>query len=117
VARPNLDVLRKAVTRVDAGSYGGYHPRMKVGTKELKNRLSHYLRLVREGEHVQVTDHGTVVAEIRAAREAVNSDEACLQALEQEGIGTRGKRRLADFEPVPSRAKKRLSEIVIEDRD
>jgi antitoxin (DNA-binding transcriptional repressor) of toxin-antitoxin stability system len=90
---------------------------MKVGTKELKNRLSHYLRLVREGEHVQVTDHGTVVAEIRAARVAVSSDEACLQALEQEGIAMKGKKRLTDIVPVPGRSKKRLSEIVIEDRD
>jgi len=36
-----------------------------VGIRELKNRLSEYLRLVRAGELVQVTDRGTVVAEIR----------------------------------------------------
>ncbi len=36
-----------------------------VGIRELKNRLSEYLRLVRAGEMVQVTDRGTVVAEIR----------------------------------------------------
>ena len=35
-----------------------------VGIRELKNRLSEYLRLVRAGEMVQVTDRGTVVAEI-----------------------------------------------------
>lgn len=39
---------------------------MTVGIRELKNRLSEYLRLVRSGELVQVTDRGTVVAEIRA---------------------------------------------------
>ena len=37
---------------------------MTVGIRELKNRLSEYLRLVRAGEMVQVTDRGTVVAEI-----------------------------------------------------
>ena len=37
-----------------------------VGIRELKNRLSEYLRLVRAGELVQVTDRGTVVAEIRS---------------------------------------------------
>ena len=37
-----------------------------VGIRELKNRLSEYLRLVRTGELVQVTDRGTVVAEIQA---------------------------------------------------
>ena len=35
-----------------------------VGLRELKNRLSEYVRLVRAGEHVQVTDRGQVVAEL-----------------------------------------------------
>ncbi len=40
-----------------------------VGIRELKNRLSEYLRLVRRGERVLVTDRGEVVAEIhRPAR-------------------------------------------------
>jgi len=37
-----------------------------VGIRELKNRLSEYLRAVREGECVYVTDRGQVVAELRA---------------------------------------------------
>lgn len=36
-----------------------------VGIRELKNHLSRYLRLVREGETVQVTDRGQVVAELK----------------------------------------------------
>jgi antitoxin (DNA-binding transcriptional repressor) of toxin-antitoxin stability system len=36
-----------------------------VGVRELKNRLSEYLREVRLGTTVLVTDRGTVVAEIR----------------------------------------------------
>ena len=36
-----------------------------VGIRELKNKLSEYLRLVRAGEEVLVTDRGDVVAEIR----------------------------------------------------
>ncbi|MBI3983100.1 MAG: type II toxin-antitoxin system prevent-host-death family antitoxin [Gemmatimonadetes bacterium] len=36
-----------------------------VGVRELKNRLSEYLRVVRGGEHVLVTDRGRVIAEIR----------------------------------------------------
>jgi antitoxin (DNA-binding transcriptional repressor) of toxin-antitoxin stability system len=38
----------------------------EVGIRELKNRLSEYIRLVREGEVVMVTDRGEVVAELRA---------------------------------------------------
>jgi antitoxin (DNA-binding transcriptional repressor) of toxin-antitoxin stability system len=90
---------------------------MKVGTKELKNRLSHYLRLVQHGETVQVTDRGAVVAELRVAREASSLDDACLQALEQDGVVTVGsKKTLAVFEPVTPRVTRRLSEMVIEDR-
>jgi antitoxin (DNA-binding transcriptional repressor) of toxin-antitoxin stability system len=36
-----------------------------VGIRELKNKLSEYLRLVGAGEEILVTDHGRVVAEIR----------------------------------------------------
>ena len=36
-----------------------------VGIRELKNRLSEYLRMVRRGEAILVTDRGDVVAELR----------------------------------------------------
>jgi antitoxin (DNA-binding transcriptional repressor) of toxin-antitoxin stability system len=36
-----------------------------VGIRELKNRLSEYLRQVRRGEEILVTDRGVVVAELR----------------------------------------------------
>ena len=41
-------------------------PAMKaVGVRELKSRLSEYLRLVRKGELILITDRGEVVAELR----------------------------------------------------
>ena len=45
-------------------------PMKEVGIRELKNRLSEYIRLVREGEVVMVTDRGEVVAELRAPQVA-----------------------------------------------
>lgn len=36
-----------------------------VGIRELKAKLSQYIRLVEAGESVLVTDRGTVVAELR----------------------------------------------------
>lgn len=36
-----------------------------VGIRELKSRLSEYLRRVRAGEAILVTDRGEVIAEIR----------------------------------------------------
>ena len=38
---------------------------ISVGVHELKNRLSEYLRMVRRGEKVLVTDRGDPVAELR----------------------------------------------------
>ena len=35
-----------------------------MGVRELKNRLSEVVRAVKAGEHVLVTDRGTVVAEL-----------------------------------------------------
>jgi antitoxin (DNA-binding transcriptional repressor) of toxin-antitoxin stability system len=37
----------------------------QVGIRELKDHLSEYVRLARDGEVVQVTDRGAVVVEIR----------------------------------------------------
>jgi prevent-host-death family protein len=36
-----------------------------VGVRELKDRLSEYLRMARSGEEVIVTDRGEVIAELR----------------------------------------------------
>ena len=36
-----------------------------VGVRELQNRLSEYLRMVRAGEEILVTDCGRAVAELR----------------------------------------------------
>ena len=35
-----------------------------IGIRELKNRLSEVVRAVNAGEHILVTDRGTVVAEL-----------------------------------------------------
>lgn len=45
-----------------------------VGIRELKNRLSHFVRLVEAGESVLVTDRGTVVAELRPPGAASDAD-------------------------------------------
>lgn len=39
-----------------------------VGIKELKNKLSEYIRLAKAGEVIAITDRGQVVAELRAPK-------------------------------------------------
>jgi prevent-host-death family protein len=108
--------MTTASCEIDAGSYRGYLQRMQVGTKELKNRLSHYLRLARAGQAIEVTDRGTVVAELRAARPREGDDEACLAEMESLGLVTRGRGHERDIRPARMRGPKTLSEIVLEDR-
>jgi antitoxin (DNA-binding transcriptional repressor) of toxin-antitoxin stability system len=63
-----------------------------VGVKQLKARLSEYLRLVRSGETVLITDRDEVVAELRPARRqqvTPVSVEEQLQALADAGEITR----------------------------
>ena len=43
---------------------------IRVGIRELKAHLSHYVRLARRGERVIVTDRGEEVAELRAVTPA-----------------------------------------------
>ena len=48
---------------------------ISVGIRELKNRLSEYLRMVRRGEVILVTDRGEAVAELH---QPVNAPEAAV---------------------------------------
>lgn len=92
---------------------------MNVGTKELKNRLSHFLRLVREGDVVNVMDRGEVVAQLRRVERAADpEDEEVLGELSREGVLTRGRGRLRDIPAVRVRRTRgrSLSSIIIEDR-
>ena len=72
---------------------GDYNRCMKaVGVKQLKARLSEYIRLVKTGETVLITDRDEVVAELRPARRqraAGLSVEEQLQALADAGEITR----------------------------
>lgn len=68
-----------------------------VKVSELKNRLSHYLRQVRRGESVLVSDRDRVIARIEPAGDLVSaaSDDArWLDDLERRGVVRRGTGKL-----------------------
>ena len=58
----------------------------RVGVKELKNRLSAFLREVRQGRRILVTDRGEVVAELRPARAEEDAREAALTEWLEGGL-------------------------------
>lgn len=71
-----------------------------VGIRELKNRLSEYLRLVRDGEVVLVTDRGSVVAELRPPGEAAAAtSNPVVQSLVRRGNVTIGAPNRPDIYP------------------
>lgn len=67
-----------------------------VGIKQLKSRLSEYLRLVRSGETVLVTDRDEVVAELRPTRrrfDAADSLDRIFESLSDRGEISRASSR------------------------
>ena len=52
-----------------------------VGVKQLKARLSEYLRAVKRGEVVVVTDRDQVIAELKAPRKDPDLAEDAMEAL------------------------------------
>jgi prevent-host-death family protein len=87
----------------------------RVGTRELKSHLSEYLRRVKAGQTVAVTERGRVIGHIVPAPLTL---EQRLQALADAGflvLGRDGKRK--PYRPkIINRSDRLISDIVIEDR-
>jgi len=95
------------------------HPRRaRVGVRELRQNLSIYLDRVKDGETLEVTEHGNPVAELTPVRQA---SESVLDRMIAEGRATPATGSLKDALALPpielppgSRA---LSEVLQEMRD
>jgi antitoxin (DNA-binding transcriptional repressor) of toxin-antitoxin stability system len=73
-----------------------------VGVRELKNRLSEYLRLVRNGEEILVTDRGEVVAELRQPSPRVDLPYPALVEAVRRGRARLGIANRPDlYQPLP----------------
>jgi prevent-host-death family protein len=91
---------------------------MNVPVRDLKNGLSAYLRLVRRGQRVIVTDRGQPVAELAPVGEArLSLDQRLLRLVEAGELRLpKGKRHFEKV--VPSRVRgRRVSSTLLEDRD
>lgn len=76
-------------------------PKRKIGARELKLRLGRYIRAVREGETIVVTERGEAVAELRPLERTGSKEDAGLEELVSSGILTRGSGKpLPAFRPV-----------------
>ncbi len=70
-----------------------------VGIRELKARLSEYIRRVRAGEDVLVTDRGKVVAELRPPRKLTPQPQSGLDELERKGLIYMGAQNISEVYP------------------
>lgn len=90
-----------------------------IGSRELKNRLGRYLKLVGKGETLIVTHRGKPVARIVPTDSngggGRNVNEI-LKQMEAEGHLRLGTHPFKRFKPVRLKGKP-LSKIILEDRD
>jgi len=85
-----------------------------VGVRELKNRLSFYLKRVMSGERIEVTHRGKVIALLIPAR--TNKTPQELLMLAEEGLASwGGGKPSGSSKPVKIHGQP-LSELVLEDR-
>ena len=90
-----------------------------AGTKELKNSLSRYLRIVRQGTPVVVTDRGRPIAEIRPLGRPAGAPAVELRLAELAARGVLAlptQKQLKPFRLVELRSPPPLSATIIEDR-
>ena len=90
-----------------------------VAAKELKNRLGHFLQLVRRGAHFVVTDRGHPVARlapVQEQQELDTIDQALKHAAALGTITLAKRRKVSSVRAVRLRKGGDLSLAVIEDR-
>ena len=88
---------------------------MRVGTRELKSKLSEYLRRVKAGETIIVTERGKTIGQIVPVKPTL---EQRLRALVDSGIVECDGKKFQPIKPVArNRSSKQVSDLVIEDRD
>ena len=88
-----------------------------VGVREFKTRLGTYLRQVRAGRTLTITDRGRPVATVTAAEMRAQSLEARLARLRAEGVVTgTGKPLPPVVNPIAGRGRL-FSETIVDDRE
>jgi antitoxin (DNA-binding transcriptional repressor) of toxin-antitoxin stability system len=107
--------------RLVMATTGGYVMAMKaVNVAELKNRLSHYLRIVRRGESILVRDRDRVIARLEPAgsTRAGDDESARLADLELRGIVRRARGSLtADLLRRRPQVKANVVRALLDERD
>ena len=87
----------------------------RVGTRELKTKLSEYMRRVKRGETIIVTERGRTIGQIVPVRPTI---EEKLQSVVDAGLAEWNGEKVKPGKPVAvNRGKKQVSDLVTEDRN
>ncbi len=88
---------------------------VQVSIRELKNRLSHYLRLTKAGQTVEITERGKPIGRIVPITPPL---EERLEAMAKLGLLIRGEGKLSPRAPVArARGPKSVADLLIEARE
>ncbi len=88
---------------------------LSIGIKELKNQLSRYLLLVKQGEEILITERGKGIARIIQESSTKSTIQRALQPLVVEGIITLPSRPIQREIPEPPAVPgKPVSQMVLE---
>ena len=88
---------------------------VRVGTRELKNKLSEYMRRVKAGQVITVTERGKTIGQIIPVKA---STQERLQAVVDAGIAEWNGRKPKSYKPKAiNRGPRQVSDLVSEDRE
>ena len=87
---------------------------MRVGIRELKSKLSEYMRRVKSGQTIVVTEHGKPIGQIVPVKASV---EERLHAMVATGLAEWDGQKLKPYKPVAiNRGERQASDLVVADR-
>ncbi len=88
---------------------------LRVGVRDLKARLSEYLRQVSQGQTVIITDHGRPVGRLSPVDQPINER---LQALQAAGLVAWNGEKLKPVRPVAvNRGDRQVADLLVEMRE
>jgi prevent-host-death family protein len=89
---------------------------IRVGSKELRDRLGRYLKRVRNGETVEVMNRGRAVARLVPATTACGRDSQTLAGLAAQGLVSMGSGVFQPHKPAVLKRGRSITEMLRDDR-
>jgi len=90
---------------------------IKIGLREANVYFTKYIKMVRQGKEIILTERGTPIAIIRPILPEKASPEERIMEMEKQGKLKRSEKRTFSFRRLIQAPGKSVSEAVLEERD